>query len=162
MTTTSLPAASRRQATPQPDLETRLAARDADMAVRLETAGLRHGVTSLRPETTVDLADVVRLTPTDQTATPVAALLTQARHRIMQPGGWSRDTVSNGRGGMCPIAAIQAEARSHREEGEARRLLRQALGGSDSIPEMNRRLRGPQHAALVLGQAAQLAAREGL
>ncbi len=132
------------------------------MTVRLQTAGLQHDVNSRHAETIVDYANVVRLTPTDQSTTPVATLLQRAQRRIMQPGGWSRDTVTDGRGGMCPIAAIQAEARSHREEGEARRLLRQALGGSHSIPEANRRLRGPQHAALVLGQAAQLAAREGL
>jgi hypothetical protein len=161
MTTATKATASRRQATPRPGFDAQLAARDADMTIRLQAAGLRHGVNSRHAETTVALADVVRLIPADQSTTPVAALLQRAQQRILR-GGWSRDTARNDQGGACLIAAIQTEARSHRDEGEARLFLRRALGGGDSIPEMNRRLRSAGHAAQILGQAARLAAVEGI
>lgn len=107
-----------------------------------------------------NLADVV--TAPVVTTPPVAALLQRAHRRVLRDGGWSRDAARTGSGGLCLAEAIRAEARSHADEGEARLLLRQVLGGGDPIPEMNRRLNSASHAAQVLSQAAITAATRGI
>jgi hypothetical protein len=149
----------------EPGLAARLAATDAAMTVRLETAGLAHDVNAAEPETVIDLADVVTASPApapvDLYPTPVAALLLRARARVLA-GGWCRDVARDGSGGMCLTEAIRAEARTHQEEGEARILLRRALGGGDSIPEQNRRLGSATHAAAVLVTAAAMATQQGI
>ena len=145
----------------EPDLEARLAAVEAVMTLRLQSAGLELDVNAARPETVVDLADVVVPAPApDLYATPVAALLYRARARILRDG-WCRDAATDG-GGMCLTEAIRAEARSHADEGEARILLRRALGGGDPIPSQNRRLPDTAAAAAVLATAAVMAAQQGL
>lgn len=146
-------------ASPVLDLEARLALTDVVMVGRLAEASLTHTVNAARPETTVDLADVVAA-PVEAEATPVAALLLRARARIVT--GWCRDAARTAGGAMCLAEAVRVEARSHYEQGEARRLLRRALGGGDSIPEQNRRLPNATAAAAVLATAAAMAAERGL
>ncbi|MFB6955366.1 hypothetical protein ACFCXP_37615 [Streptomyces niveus] len=143
---------------PAPDLDARLAAADATMTVRLEEAALAHGVDARHPETVLDYADVIRLTPAD-TRRPVVALLQRAQQRILRDG-WSRDTGTNGRGGMCLEYALQAEARNGREEQDARAFLRAAIGSGDPITHVNRRLTQAQ-AGQFLGRAAALARKAG-
>ncbi|MEV8398843.1 DUF6197 family protein [Streptomyces niveus] len=142
------------------DLDARLAAVDAEMTVRLQDAGLAHAVDAKRPETALDYADIIRLAPAD-TRRPVAALLRRAQQRILRPGGWSRDTGTNGRGGACLEYAIQAEARNGREEQEARILLRESIGSGDPITQINRTLTQAQ-AGQLLDQAAALANNRNL
>lgn len=142
-------------------LEARLAAVEAVMTVRLEQAGMRHAVDSTTPETVVDPADVVTApAPAAPEPTPVAALLLRARARVL--AGWCRDAARTNGGGMCLAEAIRVEARSHADEGEARILLRRALGGGDSIPEQNRRLTNAAAAVAVLATAAAMATQQGL
>lgn len=140
------------------DLDARLAAIDAAMTVRLEEAALGWQVNTAHLP--VDTTPVVEHLPVDtqpaNDTTPVAALLQRARQRILRDGH-SRDAAHNGTGGMCLLEAIHAEARTHADEGEARILLRRALGGGDPIPEQNRRLTSTRQAANVLGAAAALA-----
>ncbi|WP_406325193.1 hypothetical protein [Streptomyces niveus] len=137
------------------DLDARLAAADAAMTVRLEGAALAHAVDARHPETVLDYADIIRPASVD-TDRPVAALLRRAQQRVLRPGGWSRDTGTNNRGGVCLEYAIQAEARTGRDEQEARILLRQAIGSGDPITHINRHLTQAQ-AGQLLGQAATLA-----
>lgn len=146
----------------EPGLEARLAAADAEMTTRLQTAGLAVDVnTAHLPD--IDWTDHITgpvAPPPAPEATPVAGLLHRARLRILRDG-WCRDAARNDAGGMCLTEAIRAEARSHAEEGEARILLRRALGG-DSIPEQNRRLPDAAAAAGVLASAAAMAVQQGL
>lgn len=142
----------------EPGLDARLAARDAAMTVRLEQAAMRHAVDAAAPETVVDLPDVATAPASEET--PVAALLHRARTRIL--AGWSRDAARTSGGGMCLVEAIRAEARSHADEGEARILLRRALGGHDPIPEQNRRLPDAAAAAAVLTTATHMATQQSL
>jgi len=144
------------------DLDARLAAVDAEMTVRLEQASLRHAVDATTAETVVDWAsDAPAPAPVDLYPTPVAALLLRARARIVA-GGWSQDAARTSGGGMCLAELIRAEAHTHAEEGEARLLLRRALGGGDPISEHNRRLGGSTAAAQVLANAAAMATQQGL
>lgn len=161
MTTATAVKARPPTAAPVLDLDARMAAVDAAMAIRLEGAALAHAVDARHPETVLDYADIIRLAPAD-TGTPVAALLQRAQQRILQPGGWSRTTGTSRRGGNCLEYALIAEARNGREEQEARILLRQAIGSGDPITETNRRLTGPAQAGQLLGQAAALASSRNL
>lgn len=162
--TTTLTSVSPVVAPVELDLEARLALADVVMTGRLARAGLTHSVNVAAAETVVDLADVVtspvELPAPVRESTPVAALLHRARARVL--AGWCRDAAGDGAGGMCLSEAIRAEARSHADEGEARTLLRRALGGGDSIPEQNRRLTSASHAAQVLDAAAAMATQQGL
>ncbi|WP_019358000.1 DUF6197 family protein [Streptomyces sp. AA1529] len=145
----------------EPGLEARLAAVDAAMTVRLDEAALAHAVnTAHLPGPEVEIPHLPVATQPAAEQTPVAALLHRARARILRDG-WCREAARTS-GGMCLAEAIRAEARSHRDEGEARLLLRRALGGGDPIPEQNRRLANTAHAAAVLGAAADLATQRGL
>ncbi|WP_329390203.1 hypothetical protein [Streptomyces sp. NBC_01716] len=155
MTTATAVKARPPTAAPVLDLDARLAIAAATMTVRLQEAELAHAVDARHPETVLNYADIIRLTPTT-TGNPVAELLQRAQRRILRPGGWSRDTGTNGRGGVCLEYAIQAEARNGRDEQEARILVRQAIGSGDPITHTNRRLTQAQ-AGQLLGQAAALA-----
>ena len=151
---------------PQLDLAARMAAVDAEMTVRLQEAVLAIDVNTAHLPGGPGLAEIVHLpvetpAPGADDGMPVAALLRRARTRILRDG-WCRDAARTGNGGMCLAEAIRAEARSHRDEGEARLLLRRALGGGDPIPEMNRRLTSATQAAAVLDTAAAIATRRGL
>lgn len=146
------------------DLDARMAARGAEMTMRLETAALAHAVnTAHLPGPQVDVphlpVDTQPATQTDDDS-PVAALLRRARARILRDG-WCRDTARAAGGAMCLAEAIRAEARSHADEGEARLLLRRHLGG-DNIPTANQRLRSAGEAAQVLARAATEATARGL
>lgn len=146
----------------QLDLEARMAMADAAMTVRLDEAVLAHAVnTAHLPGPTVELPHLPVDTQPDVEQNPVAALLKRAKERILRDG-WCRDAAHNNGGGMCLVEAIRAEARTHRDEGEARILLRRALGGGDPIPEQNRRLTNTAHAAAVLDTAAAMAAQQSI
>lgn len=140
------------------DIDARLAAVDAAMTVRLEEAALGWEVNTAHLP--VDTAPVVEHLPVDtkpaDDTNPVAALLRRARQRILRDG-WAQGAARTGTSDMCLLEALHAEARSHREEGEARLLVRRALGGGDPIPELNRRLSSTAQAAQVLATAADMA-----
>ncbi|TFI30140.1 hypothetical protein [Streptomyces sp. 4R-3d] len=155
MTTATAVKARPRAPAPALDLDARLAAVDAAMTIRLQEAGLAHDIDARYPETVVDYADIIRPASV-ATNRPVAALLRRAQQRILRPGGWSRETGTNNRGGVCLEYAIQAEARTGRDEQEARILLRRAIGSGDPITHINRSLTQAQ-AGQLLGQAASLA-----
>jgi hypothetical protein len=156
-------------AAPEPlSLDARLAAADAMMELRLETALLALAVDSAHVEQPVDLVDVMRVpvavpqTPIAPTGTPVADLLRRAQARILRPGGWSRETGTNSAGGACLEYAMQAEALSDTDEREARIVLRHVLGSGDPIPHINRQLTGAGQAGQLLGAAAALAHARGI
>lgn len=155
MTTATAVRARPPTAAPVLDLDARLAAVDASMTVRLEQATLAHDIDAAHPETVLDYADIIRLTPA-ATGNPVAALLQRAHQRILRPDGWSRDTGTSDRGGNCLEYALITESRNGRDEQEARILLRQAIGSGDPITHTNRHLTQAQ-AGQLLGQAAALA-----
>lgn len=162
MTTTTAVKARPPTTVPVLDLDARLAAIDAAMTVRLEGAALALAVDARQPETVLDYADIIRLTPTTTTGGPVEALLRRARQRILRPGGWARDTGTNNSGGVCLEYALIAEACAGRDEQEARILLREVTGSGDPITHINRHLTGPAHAGQLLGQAATLANNRNL
>lgn len=142
------------------DLDARLAAVDAAMTLRLDEAAVGWEVnTAHLPGVAVEHLPVD--TPPAEDTTPVDALLRRAQQRILRDG-WARTGARNNTGGRCLLEVLHAEARSHADESEARILLRRALGGSDPVPEQNRRLRNASQAAAVLGAAAALAERSGL
>ncbi|WP_330172993.1 hypothetical protein OG875_04940 [Streptomyces sp. NBC_01498] len=147
-------------AAPALSLDARLAAVGASMTVRLDQAALAHAVDARHPETVLDYAVIIRLTPAD-TERPVAALLRRAQAHVLSPGGWSRDTGTNARGGTCLEHALITEARTGRDEQEARILLRQAIGSGDPVTHINRRITQAQ-AGQLLGAAAALAANRNL
>lgn len=144
------------------DLDARMAARDAEMTLRLEEAALAHAVNTAHlpaveiPHLPVDTAPATQV----DEETPVTALLRRAQARILRDG-WCRDAARTNGGAMCLAETIHAEAHSHADEGEARLLLSRHLGG-DNIPSGNRRLRSAGEAAHVLGRAADEAAARGL
>lgn len=140
------------------DLDARLAATEAAMTVRLETALLRLSVDSAHVEQPALQVDAISapVTPEPDT-TPVAALLRRAQQRVLRPGGWVRDTGTDDRGGVCLEYALISEARTGRDEQEARILLRQTIGSGDPITQINRHLTGATQAGQLLGQAAELA-----
>lgn len=123
---------------------------------RLVLAGLST------PDTVLDLADVITAAPTGQQTAPVAALFHRAQARILRPGGWTREVGTDGCGGTCLINAIVAEAHSHRDENEARLILRQVTGGGDPIPQLNQRLKSAGQAAEILARAAAAAEKRGV
>ncbi|UNZ20611.1 hypothetical protein [Streptomyces sp. 891-h] len=143
------------------DLETRMAMADAAVIVRLDRAALAHAVNTAHLPDSPTLPHLPVDTQSAAEQNPVAALLHRARARILRDG-WCRGAAHNSGGGMCLLEAIHVEARSHAEEGEARLLLRRALGGGDPIPEQNRRLTNTAHAAAILAAAADLATQRGL
>ncbi|MGW7350968.1 DUF6197 family protein [Streptomyces sp. NPDC054784] len=119
------------------------------MSVRLDEAAVAWEVNTT--STPIDWRDAVTAPDDGEEVAPVAALLRRAADRIRRDG-WCRDTAREGTA-VCLLEAIHAEARSHEEEGEARRLLRRALGG-DPVPEHNRRLGTASEAVQVLTAAA--------
>lgn len=154
MTTTTAPIARPPTTTTPLDLDTRLAAVDADMTVRLDTALLRLAVDSAHVEQPARLVDVSS-TPAVE-VDPVVALLLRARQRVLRPGGWTRGAGTRG-GADCLETAIQAEAQTAADERDARIFLRRAAGSGDPLPHINRHLGGPADAARLLGAAAALA-----
>ncbi|SOD67082.1 hypothetical protein SAMN06297387_12856 [Streptomyces zhaozhouensis] len=153
------------------DLETRLAAVDASMTVRLEAALLRLDIDAAAPETTIPFEDAdtealsayvarTQPPPTPTYRTPVAALLERAAHRIDRDG-WCRDATRDAAGARCLYGGIAIEAATASEEDAALKLLLETIQRHDpstrTIPSHNASLRSGANAVQLLTKAAQLA-----
>ncbi|MFD5819394.1 hypothetical protein [Streptomyces sp. NPDC127038] len=159
--------------TAEPGLEARLAARLADMTVRLEEAAVAHEVRTAHLSTDpIDLADVITAPYTPVTIpaavppptyrTPVAALLERAQHH-METAGWCKDALTDESGAVCLMGAIRAEARGDAGlAGEAAHVLMDAIHREfgdhvPSVPAFNDRQRDGRTPARMLQRAAGLA-----
>ncbi|MFJ9351748.1 hypothetical protein [Streptomyces sp. NPDC101237] len=171
--TAPLPPAAPAADTADPGLEARLAARLADMTVRLEVAAVAHEVRTAHLSTDpVDLADVITTPYAPVTApaamppptyrTPVAALLERAQHR-METAGWCTGALTDAFGAVCLMGAIRIEARGDAGlAADAEEVLLDAIRrefGDDvpSVPWFNDRQRNGRVPARMLGRAAGLA-----
>lgn len=151
-----------------PGLDARLAATDAEMTLRLETAALRHAVDALTPETPSERAYDLAVTAAAVTdaevrhAPPVAACLRRAAQRL-EVDGWCQHTTRSG-DARCLLGAIQDAATSAAEAASAAALLldviRQRRPTAASVAEYNdsappgavsSALEGAAHAALARG-----------
>jgi hypothetical protein len=182
MTTAPAPArpapapAAPRAGTAGLDLETRLAAVDAAMTVRLDLAHLQHDVrTAHLTGDPLDLADVITTAPPALPGapaaapttyrTPVADLLARAQHR-METGGWCSGTLVDDAGAVCMMGAVRTVARGDRGlEADALAVLREALHrrfGSDDVSGINDAHGSGRTPVRMLGEAAGLADARGL
>lgn len=152
------------------DFDARLALRDAEMTVRLESAGARLAVDATTPETVVDLADVVgvpvELPAPARYSTPVAALLQRAHARLIN-GGWCKGYSVDGQGATCLAWAIHREARGDvgLEVAGLNHLLdqiRAEFGQWDTVASWNDNQRDGRTPIRILGEAANTAATSGI
>ncbi|WP_432021472.1 DUF6197 family protein [Streptomyces sp. 1222.5] len=155
-------------------LEARLAAREADMALRLEAAAIAHEVNTAHLATDpVDPADIITVpdapAPPQPAAytTPVAALLERAQHR-MQTAGWCAGALTDDEGRVCMLGAIRAEASGDRAlEADATAVVLDSIRrrfGDDvpSVPALND-AHGSGHTPIrMASEAAHLADARGL
>ncbi|GHH55580.1 DUF6197 family protein [Streptomyces candidus] len=149
-------------------LEARMAATDAAMTVRLEEAAVAYEVNTAHIDTVpVDLGDVVTLplTPTLQPptpyATPVAALLQRAHHRLLTDG-WCTGALVDAEGARCLYGAIHHEARG--DQSLASRglevlmdAIRREFSDVDSVPSFNDAFASGRIPLRMLDKAAGLA-----
>ena len=146
---------------PAPTLEDRLTFARHAMDARLDAASADMLIRTAH----IPIPDVEIGPPILATDRPLAQLLTRAAHRLAT-GRWSRDSAIDSTGAICPLYAIQLEASSDAEEGEARTLLLQAIRGEQpdvvSIPYWNARQTGPAAPIRMLQQAAALAQTRGV
>jgi hypothetical protein len=176
--TTVAPAAKIQPAartTPAPvlSLEARMAAVDAAMTIRLETASLANDINTAHIETpAVDLADVIRgpvdtpRTPVDLYPTPVAALLQRAHQRLTDDG-WCGHHPTSAQGANCLQSAIYKEARGDyglASEGLDVLLdaIRRQFTNADSVPGFNDAWGRPTVPLRLLGAAADAADARGI
>jgi hypothetical protein len=162
-----------RTATVLPPLsfEARLAAVDAAMTIRLETALLTLDIDSAHVEQPVDLVDVVRVplaVPTvtePEHTTPIAALLQRAKRRL-ETGGWCTGSAVNEAGARCMIGAIRVEAQRRGMDASAAAVvldaIRQQFAGVETVPQFNDAQTGAAVPIRILGEAANLAATRGI
>ncbi|MFJ2745366.1 hypothetical protein ACIO3O_37550 [Streptomyces sp. NPDC087440] len=149
--------------------EARMAATDAAMTVRLEEAAVAYEVNTAHIDTVpVDLADVVTLplTPTLKPptpyATPVAALLQRAHHRLLADG-WCTGTQVDADGARCLYGAIHHESRGDQSLASSGlevlmdAIHRQFDGDIDSVPSFNDGFTTGHIPLRTLDQAAALA-----
>lgn len=156
------------------DLDARLAAADATMTLRLEAAGLRHGVDAAAAETTVSLTDVVTgpvAAPEPAVVpygTPAATTLQQAA-RLLRTAGWCRGATRDTGGARCLYGAVHTAAPDPRTERAAvdalmeavRRRFRHLL--DPSVPTVNdHHLVDGADAVRLLEDAASIADARGL
>lgn len=161
--------------TPAPvlSLEARMAAVDAAMTIRLETASLANDINTAHLGTEpIDFADVIRgpvdtpRTPVDLSPTPVAALF-QRTHRRLVDGGWCGQAPTSTPGPDCLQSAIYKEADgNHQLAGEGLDALmdaiRQQFGPVESVPSFNDAWGGPRAPLRLLEQAADRADARGI
>lgn len=153
-------------AAPPLDLDARLAAVDAAMTVRLETALLAFDIDSAHIEQPLDLVDVVRVpiaiptVPEPEYATPIAALLQRAKRRL-ETGGWCTGTLVGPNGERCLLGAIRAEAPHRGMEGSAAAVvldaIRRQFAHVETVPQFNDQIADRESALRILGEAADLA-----
>ncbi|MDX3232518.1 hypothetical protein [Streptomyces sp. ME19-01-6] len=154
-------------------LEARLAAADAEMTVRLETAALAVDVNTAHILTTpIDLADIVRIpdaiatAPVDLYPTPVASLLQRAHQRLTNHG-WCAGAMVNTNGARCLYGSIHAEASGNQHlETKALEILLDAIHrrfpDAESVPTWNDAWGGPRTPLRLLELAADDAHTRGL
>ncbi|WP_166027497.1 DUF6197 family protein [Streptomyces chilikensis] len=156
-------------------LEARLAAVEAEMTLRLETASLAFSIDSHIDAEPVDWADVVRVPdalpdpqpaplPTSYT-TPVATVLHLA-HTRLETGGWCAGQRRDEDGSLCLYGAIHAVAPGpgieHRALDVLLDAIRRRFPGTASVPEFNDSFSHPRTPLRVLREAADLADARGL
>lgn len=157
----------------EPGLDARLAAAEAAMTVRLETAALAVDINTAHVATEpLDLAAVVTgpvplpEPPEPDYPTPMAALLQRAARRLTH-GGWCRGATVDEDGARCLYGAIRAEnpGGAHTDDALAVLLdaIRRRFPGAETIPSANDHF-VPDSAAAVrlLDDAARLADTRGL
>jgi len=148
------------------DLDARLAARDAEMTVRLQGALIRLDIDSAHTEQPVDLVDVIRVpvaVPTvaePEYTTPIAAILQRAKHRL-QTDGWCTGALVDPAGRRCLVGAIRAESPHRGMEAAAAAVvldaIQQRFAGIESVPQFNDQVANGEGALRILGEAADLA-----
>jgi hypothetical protein len=153
------------------DLDARLAAVDAAMTVRLETALLAFDIDSAHIEKPLDLADVVRVpiaiptVPEPEYATPIAALLQRAKRRL-ETGGWCTGSAVDEAGARCMVGAIRVEAQRRGMDVSAAAVvldaIRQQFADVQTVPQFNDAQTGAAVPIRILGEAANLAATRGV
>jgi hypothetical protein len=153
-------------------LEARLAARDAEMVVRLELAALTAAVDAAGAEEPVDLAEVITgpvtaPAPPADCSTPAAAALHGAA-RLLAADGWCRGTVRDDHhGAHCLEGAVRAAAATTIAADHALAVLlavaRRRWPDVETVPQANDQ-RVPDRAAAVqlLTTAAAAADHRGL
>lgn len=151
------------------DLETKLAARLADMTVRLDEAALAFEVnTAHLSGVEVDVTAAPILPPEPLTAaphaTPIAAVLQRALARL-QTVGWCAQHRDE-QGAVCLYEAIRAEAGGGSLEGAACAFLLEVIRcefiAAETVPSWNDQQVGPAAPLRILGQAADQAAARGI
>ncbi|MGY4930331.1 DUF6197 family protein [Streptomyces sp. 900116325] len=158
-------------ALPPLSFEARLAAVDAAMTIRLETALLTLDIDSAHTEQPVDLVDVVRVpgaipTATEsEYATPIAALLQRAQRRL-EAGGWCTGMAVDEAGARCMVGAIRAEAQRRGMDASATAVvldaIRRQFADVETVPQFNDAQTGAAVPIRILGEAANLAAARGI
>lgn len=169
--TRTAPAGPARQASPELDLDARLAAVDAAMTLRLEQAALAVDINTCHIELPeLQLADVVRaplaVPRTQPYATPVAALLQRA-HRRLLTDGWCAGALVGADGSRCLLGAIRIEAGGdHGLEQRGLQVLIEAIRrrfpDADTVPAFNDAWADGRMPLRLLDQAADLAHARGL
>lgn len=147
-------------ATPEFDLDTRLALIGAAMNVRLDQAAVAFEVNTahipagVRPEITAPLP-----LPAPY-RTPLAVALHEARI-LIGADGWTRGACRDEQGARCPVGAIRATAASRHHADDACTLLLETIQrdfrDADTVPSWNDAQAGPRFPLLYLGKAADLA-----
>lgn len=165
--TTAPAAAARPQLAPvELDLETRLAARLADMTVRLDEAGIAFEVNTAHLPSVEPLAPILPPQPPAPTeyTTPIAAVLRRAL-TLLREVGWCAEHWDE-KGAICLVRAIRTEAGGSSLAGEACAFLldviRAEFGPWETVPSWNDAQVGPAIPLRILGQAADQAAARGI
>lgn len=151
------------------DLETKLAARLADMSIRLDEAAVAFEVnTAHLPTITPAITAAPILPPEPLTTgpyrTPIAAVLQRALARLRKVG-WCAEHWDE-QGAICLVRAIRVEAGGGTVGGAACQFLldviRAEFGPWETVPSWNDAQTGPAVPLRILGQAADQAAARGL
>lgn len=163
------------QPTPTPlsalGIEARLAAADAKMTLRLEQAALVADINAAKPETMLDLADVITgpvqpPLPTRPYTSSAATTLHRAA-RLLETDGWCRASTLDPTGARCLWGAVRTAAPDPRTEQAAMNVLldvvRDCWPDAESVPAANDRLLPDGVTAVqLLDTAAALADTHGL
>jgi hypothetical protein len=150
------------------DLETKLAARLAEMTVRLDEAALAFEVNAshLPAAEPVPVAPILPPEPPApaEYTTPIAAVLQRALARL-RTVGWCAEHYDE-QGAVCLVRAIRTEAGGGTLGGEACQFLldviRAEFGPWETVPSWNDAQVGPAIPIRILGQAVTQAATRGI
>ncbi|WP_172387699.1 hypothetical protein [Streptomyces sp. MNP-20] len=154
-------------------LEHRLALIDASMTLRLEEALIAFDVDTANATTTLDLDEVITVPAPDLPqptpgwrATPIAALLHRAYHRLLT-SGWCSGSLTNAQGAVCLLGSIRAEAGGNRDlERQAIGVLHEAIQrvfhDAETVPSFNDACTSARVPVHMAARAIDLADARGL